>query len=211
MGDLHDSENQKFALLRFAGEIGTKARATRSHFRNRLVTNLRDALSSHGIDSRVEVSHDRLYVPLPADAPQEDSAVAGHPLTRVFGLQSISWVERHPVRDVADVVRIGEAIFRERVRGRRFAVRARRVGSTKIPHLRPHDIDVALGSALLDVSAGVDLGDPEFTARIEVSRDSAAFFAEQQPGPGGLPLGVEGSAVSLISGGFDSAAGTGTK
>ncbi len=64
---------------------------------------------------------------------------------------------------------------------------------------------MALGSALLDVSAGVDLGDPEFTARIEVSRDSAAFFAEQQPGPGGLPLGVEGSAVSLISGGFDSA------
>jgi thiamine biosynthesis protein ThiI len=202
---LGDSVNQKLALLRFSGEVGTKARATRTHFRNRLLSNLRDALSSHGMEGKIEVSHDRLYIPLPEDAPQPEAGESDHPLARVFGLQSISWVERHPVKDVADVVRIGESLFRDRVKGRRFAVRCRRIGSRKVPQLRPHDIDVALGAALLDVSAGVDLDDPEVTVRIEVSRDSAAFFAEQQPGPGGLPLGVEGSAISLISGGFDSA------
>lgn len=201
------SDDQKLALLRFSGEVGTKARATRSHFRNRLVQNLRDALSSHGIDAQIEVSHDRLYVHLPAEAEQPGAGdpSGGHVLTRIFGVQSVSWVERHPVRNVADVVRIGEALFRERVRGKRFAVRARRIGSNKPAELRPHDVNVELGQALLGVAASVDLSDPEITARIEISEGAASFFTDQQAGPGGLPVGVEGSAVSLISGGFDSA------
>jgi thiamine biosynthesis protein ThiI len=169
----------RHALLRLSGEVGTKARATRRQFRDRLAANVRDALAT-----------------LPGAAR----------LTRVFGLQSISWVDRRPISSKEDVLRTAEALFREAVRGRRFAVRARRVGNKPPGAPRSSELNEALGTALRPLSAGVDLSRPEVTLRIELAADATSFFTEQVPAPGGLPLGVEGSAISLISGGFDSAA-----
>ena len=51
----------------------------------------------------------------------------------------------------------------------------------------------------------VDLGAPEATVRVEIHRGAAHLFREKLPGAGGLPLGTEGRAVALVSGGFDSA------
>ena len=201
-----DARPPRLALLRFGGELGTKARATRRQFRRRLLYNLRDALASAGTPAHIEVSHDRLYAHLPelppvgTEAPPRD-----HPLLRVFGIQSVSFVERHPAPDLASVVHTGEALFREHVRGRRFAVRARRVGERSAIRVDPRAVERDLGSALLPVSAGVDLSHPEATVHIELSEDTASYFSERLPGPGGLPLGVEGRAVALVSGGFDSA------
>lgn len=193
----------RLALLRLSGEIGIKARATRLQFRQRLLRNLRDALVSEGLPPRVEVSHDRLYVALPEHASLED-----HPLSRVFGVSSLSLVEREPVTALADVVRVGTALFTEAVRGRHFAVRARRVGQAGPAGVRGGDVERALGAALLPVAAGVDLGHPEVTVHVELTAGGASFFTERARGPGGLPLGVEGRAVSLLSGGFDSAVAT---
>jgi thiamine biosynthesis protein ThiI len=202
-----DERHPRLALLRFSGEFGTKARATRQHFRSRLIHNLKDALAHHGIPPRVEVSHDRVFVALPEDVPglDPDGDWRRHPLARIFGFQSLSIVERRPPSDLAAIVRDGQAIFQERVRGRRFAVRARRVGNrvASVPHSR--DVERDLGSALLHTSAGVDLEDPEVTVRLELGENGTSYFTERIPGPGGLPLGAEGSAVALLSGGFDSA------
>lgn len=41
--------------------------------------------------------------------------------------------------------------------------------------------------------------------RVEVHRGAAHLFHDSTPGAGGLPLGTEGRAVALVSGGFDSA------
>ena len=50
----------------------------------------------------------------------------------------------------------------------------------------------------------VDVHNPELTVHIEV-RDYAAFVhADPEPGAGGLPVGINGRAVSLLSGGIDS-------
>ena len=50
----------------------------------------------------------------------------------------------------------------------------------------------------------VDVHHPELTVHIEV-RDYAAFVhADPEPGAGGLPVGINGRAVSLLSGGIDS-------
>ena len=196
----------RLAVIRFSGEITTKARATRRQFRARLVHNLRDALAGEGPPPRLEISHTRIFVHLPPAGPGIDDpgTQSDHALTRVFGVQSVSFAERHPAPDLASVVRNGEALFRERVRGRRFAVRARRVGDRRAVGMRSMEVARALGAVLLPVSAGVDLTHPEVSAHVELSEGSASFFSERIRGPGGLPLGVEGRAVALMSGGFDS-------
>ena len=77
----------QLVILRFSGEMGTKARATRYQFNRRLLQNLRDALLACGFEPRIEFSRDRIFVELPPDA---DPSV----LTRVFGIQSVSHAPR---------------------------------------------------------------------------------------------------------------------
>ncbi len=196
-------QTPKLALLRLSGEIGIKARPTRMQFRQRLLRNLRDALDSEGLPQTIEASHDRFYVSLPAHTSLED-----HALRRVFGIQSLSLVERHPVTSLEDIVSHGVGLFTEAVRGRHFAVRARRVGRRHGAAVRAGEVERALGTALLPVAAGVELGNPDVTVSLEMTEDATSFFTERAMGPGGLPLGVEGRAVSLLSGGFDSAVST---
>ena len=50
----------------------------------------------------------------------------------------------------------------------------------------------------------VDVHNPRLTVHVEI-RDYAAFvYADAVPGAGGLPVGINGRAVSLLSGGIDS-------
>src|SRR5699024_1043660 len=46
---------------------------------------------------------------------------------------------------------------------------------------------------------------PEVTVHVELRRDDTVLFGNPRPGPGGLPVGTSGKALTLISGGFDSA------
>jgi len=184
-------------LLRFSGDLSTKSRPTWRRMSERLVRNVEDALASEGVAGPVRRTRNRVYV----DAGPEAAPV----LARVFGVQSLSPLERRTPETLDAIVTAGEALFRERVTGRRFAVRARRVGSKPEGALRGSDVERALGAALLPHAAGVDLGAPEVVARVELCEGEACLFGESRPGPGGLPLGVEGRAVALVSGGFDSA------
>jgi len=184
-------------LIRLSGELSTKARPTRRAFVNQLTRNVRDALASEGIEGAVARRHDRIVVE--AADPRAPEVMA-----RVFGVQSLSRAERHPVASLEELVALGVERFCEAVRGRRFAVRARTVGDSDLP-FRGRDVEVALGERLRGGSAGVDLGRPEVTARIELFEGAAYLFADVVPGPGGLPLGTGGRAVALVSGGFDSA------
>jgi thiamine biosynthesis protein ThiI len=185
-------------LIRFSGDISTKGSKTKQRFVRRLEQNLHDALVSSGIGGTIRRDWHRLYL-------EAESPLALDVVPRVFGVQSLSPVERRPWTTLDDVVREGEAFFREDVAGKRFAVRARRGGDVKRIPFNSMDVDRALGTALLPGSAGVDLGRPEFTARLEIQPEGAYFFRRVVPAHGGLPLGVEGRALALVSGGFDSA------
>ena len=50
----------------------------------------------------------------------------------------------------------------------------------------------------------VDVHDPELCVHVEVREKAAYVHAPSQPGAGGLPTGMGGTAVSLLSGGIDS-------
>jgi thiamine biosynthesis protein ThiI len=136
---------------------------------------------------------------------ETDTRAALDPLHRIFGIQSFSPVQRLPYRDLSELVDTGRTVFRDSVRGQRFAVRARRGGDVARIPFGSLDVERELGTALLPFADGVDLSHPQTTASVEVHPDEAFFYSDKFRGRGGLPIGAEGRALSLVSGGFDSA------
>jgi tRNA uracil 4-sulfurtransferase len=186
-------------IVRLSGDFYTKARRTRMRFFRRLQFNAEAALQLHGIPYRLEPTWSRIYVETPEPG-------AAEVLARVFGVQSVSAVERRSWERLEDVVETGVGIFGEAVQGKSFAVRATRRGERERIGFDSIRLESALGRALLDAGAGrVDLTSPEVTTNVELEPGFAHFFFDKVPGSGGLPVGVEGQAIALVSGGFDSA------
>ena len=189
------TEQPTLVLVRLASELALKAPRTRSHFMQRLLRNLRDALNANGSSAKVESEWGRVYVRL--DSPAGIPAIA-----RVFGISSYSVIDATVGATVDDVVNKGVEVFADHVRGKRFAVDAHRAGQHSF---RSNDVEIALGERLNEFAEKVDLTNPEATAYVEVRQDQAYLFRNRENASGGLPLGVEGRALSLISGGYDSA------
>ncbi len=207
-------------LVRLAAEVASKSNRTRRRFQNQLAGNLKDALASTGLQVRIRDRWSRLFVTLSVKSDPEGSAQALHDAdrandpqtvaaadeamlaaTRVFGVSSFSRADAEIGADLDEIVRTGHDLYRDAVRGRRYAIAARRTGRHPFSS---RDIGVELGAALNPYGT-VDLTAPEVTVSVEVRDQRATLFSGRSEGPGGLPLGVQGRAVCLISGGFDSA------
>ena len=190
--------DERMVLLRFGGEITLKAPATRRRFTKRLVKNLKDAIKSAGIEATIERDHDRVYVTAHSSGDLSN-------LARCFGVQSISMVKRREWKSLEDLVELATSLYCDAVRGQRFAVRVRRVGERRDICVRSQEVARAVGAALDKFADRVDLENPDVEVHLEIMPGWVYFFSRRIPGPGGLPGGVEGRAVSLVSGGFDSA------
>lgn len=178
-----------------SGEIYLKSRTVRARFARAVVDHASVALGS---EWRVEEAvRGRLYV-----VGGGDPGEAAQRLSRVFGIASIQEVRELTFPDLENgVARLAEAA-RPLVEGRRFAVRCKRTGNHP---WRSPELERRLGAELLPASAGVDLTAPDVTVRIRVAGDKAYLVTREWPGPGGLPIGVQGKALVLLSGGYDSA------
>ena len=204
-------DERRLLLLRFSGDLTTKADATRRRMTSRLIENLRASIKASGRKARVLRDRNRIFVELEPDeetherAPERptDDEMAVR-LARVFGVQSVSLCHVEDWSCLEDVVRTGREFGEPFVRDRRFAIRARRVGDRNEVPLRSGDIERDLGEALRPIASRVDLSNPEATIFVEVDAESAYYFVASEQGAAGLPLGTEGRAVSLLSGGFDS-------
>ncbi len=185
-------------VVRLSGEVGTKSAGTRKHFTGRLVANIGAALRTAKIEHTVTTHWDRLDV-----ETDDERAVAV--LSRVFGIQKLHYSHAYTWTTLEDVVRIAVELFGDRIAGQRFAVDARRVGNRTRFSFNSQDAKRAVGGALVAAGGKVDLGNPEVTVGLELRPGTAFFFDKEIAGPGGLPTGVEGRALSLMSGGFDSA------
>ncbi|MBC7235588.1 MAG: tRNA 4-thiouridine(8) synthase ThiI [Chloroflexi bacterium] len=190
-------------LLRY-GELALKG-ANRTYFLRRLRRNLRACLRANGLEGEVFAEGQRLYV------RTRDTQAALEPLARVFGLVSLS-----PVSEIlrgADPAAEIDALVSECVRQAReagvrpgisFRVRSRRADKS-FPLISP-EIDRLAGEAIVrELDGDVDLSDrADVTIGVEVRQERIMVYGQVIPAPGGLPLGVEGRAVALISGGIDS-------
>jgi thiamine biosynthesis protein ThiI len=184
----------RIALIRMTGELTTKSRRTRVRFQRRLAGNIKAAFAAAGQRCELRESWSRLLLRVEGGGTFE-------PLSRVFGISSYSVIDGVCEADLGRIVRLGEQLYSDQVRGRTFAIRARRSGEHSF---RSQDVAVELGSALNE-AATVDLDRPDVEIHVEVRSRRAYFFSARFPGAGGLPLGMEGRAISLLSGGFDSA------
>lgn len=181
-------------LIRPTGEIAIKSRQTRGRFQRRLVECIEDALSTVTDDFEIRSQWGRIFV-------EADSRAVLGVLPRVYGITSLSEIEATAQPRLESIVEVGERTYADRVSGGTFAVRARRSGRHAFSS---KDINYDLGTAL-NRYAQVDLSRPDVSVGVELREEGAYFYSETIPGPGGLPLGTEGKALALISGGYDSA------
>ena len=86
---------------------------------------------------------------------------------------------------------------------RTFGVRAKR--ADKNYPKRSAEIEREMGGHVLAQRAWtVDLGDPDVWIRIELVNGRGLVCTHRHEGPGGLPTGVSGRGLALLSGGIDS-------
>jgi thiamine biosynthesis protein ThiI len=182
-------------ILCKVGEASLKGR-NRRMFLEALRRNLKAALQ--GVDARVEGGGSVLVVAVPDEEAAEAAATR---VERVFGFVTASLCrscERDPVR----IAELGaERAAAERARD--FAVRVRR--RDKDFPLTSQQLERVIGTEVQALTAlPVRLRDPDLEVRVEIDRERAYVRTRELSCAGGLPVGVSGRAMTLLSGGIDS-------
>ncbi len=188
-------------IVRYA-EIHLKG-LNRPFFEKALVKNIRVALKGIG-EPVVKRGESRVYVHNVSNADLERTLDA---LSCVFGIHSYSpgvMLEQDfdkAAELMAEMVeQLRKEIDKETVT---FKVEAKRADK-RFP-MKSMDMAAKAGGVILDRVDGlkVELTNPEITAYLEM-RQQAYVFTRMLPGPGGMPVGCNGSATLLLSGGIDS-------
>lgn len=190
--------NEMFLLK--LGETVLKG-GNRFQFENRLKTNVCRRLRPFGAFS-VRLSQSTVFIEPENDACDLDGAWdACH---TVFGIVSLCRC-RPCEKDVDAIFRAVMAYLGDELRAAKtFKVESRR--SDKRFPLNSIQLSQEIGGRIAEAvpTVAVDVHHPEYTVFVEV-RDRAAYVhGPADPGAGGLPTGVGGRALVLLSGGIDS-------
>jgi thiamine biosynthesis protein ThiI len=181
----------------------TLKRGNRARFAAQLMDNLRRATADLPI-GRIADLHGRIALVL-----REESAwpAARERLERVFGIANFSLAKSVALAGAAssDLAPLEQALRRE-LGARRFEsfrVVTRRADK-RFPLTSP-EVSRRIGAAVKDATGvRVDLEAAALTITIEMLPGEALYSLEKVAGPGGLPIGVSGHVVALLSGGIDS-------
>ena len=187
-------------IMGYQGEMSLKG-LNRNQFESAMMKILRYRLKTVG-KFKVYCTQSTFYM-----EPEEedvDMDLAFDRVRTVFGLAALS---RAVVceKDFDTICRTAEEYLGDSLHGiKTFKVEARR--SDKTFPMTSIQLSQYVGGELDEKypNLKVDVHHPELTVYLEV-RDYAAYVhADPEPGAGGLPVGVGGRAVSLLSGGIDS-------
>jgi thiamine biosynthesis protein ThiI len=186
------------------GEIVLKGR-NRQQFERMLQENIRRAVRGLGVGVRVWQREGVIVVRV---SPAEDGEFAAETaadlvaerMSQVMGLARVCRairVAKEPEAAVEAAVQL--------VAGRSgsFAVRARR-RDKRFP-ITSAELAIMIGSRVQEeYGYPVNLRRPDTTVFVEVDQREVFVFTEGRPGQGGLPVGMSGRALVLMSGGIDS-------
>ena len=187
-------------MIKYA-EIGTKGK-NRYMFEDALIRQIRYALSS--VDGEFDVTKEsgRIYVKALGEYDYDDTIEA---LKRVFGIADICPMVQIDDKDYENlkkhVVEYMDQVYPDK--NITFKVESRRAKKT-YPK-KSMEINYDLGEAILYAfpEIRVDVHHPDVLLHVEV-REEIYIYSEIIPGPGGMPIGTNGTAMLLLSGGIDS-------
>lgn len=189
-------------LIKYA-EIGIKGK-NRFMFEDALVKQIKRALKKIDGEFKVLKEEGRIYVKaLDEDFDTEEVYEA---LQHVFGIKEICpmlQVEDKGFDNLCEIVIDYMKKTYGDCEGLTFKVQSRR--ARKNYEKDSNEINADMGAALLDAipNLKVDVHYPKVLLRIEI-RQKINIYSQTVPGPGGMPVGTNGKAMLLLSGGIDS-------
>ena len=184
-------------LLRY-GELALKGK-NKKEFENQLVHNIRQKVKRFP-GAMVTKSPGRIYI----DLNEEQIEPVIQACSEIFGLVGIS----PAIRVEKDWEKIKEAaltlVDEQKDRVQTFKVNAKRADK-KFP-IPSQEMNHRLGGFLLAKlpHLKVNVHHPDFTLFVEVRKDHCYVYGDNLPGLGGLPVGVSGRVLLMLSGGIDS-------
>jgi tRNA uracil 4-sulfurtransferase len=184
-------------LVRY-GELSTKGR-NRNKFVDKLKRSINRVIRNFPT-ATIEADRERMYIIL-GEEKVEDIVKA---LKNIFGIQSFS-----PAVKVEKNVELMKQIALSLVQklyqpGLSFKVSAKRIDKTF--EIGTDEMNREFGAHLLINIPGlkVNVKQPDINLRIEVRTEAAYLYCENILGAGGYPVGSNGKAMLMLSGGIDS-------
>lgn len=189
--------NYSEIMIRY-GELSTKGK-NRRRFIHQLQRNIQEALAVFPALT-FYFDRDRGHIYLNGQDYKEVASA----LQLIFGIQSFapSYKVEKSVPALKEAVQaIMQGIYQE---GMTFKVAARR--SDHNFELDSRELNLVLGDAVFHAIPTVkaQMKSPDITLRVEIREDAAYISHEEIRGAGGLPVGVSGKGMLMLSGGIDS-------
>ncbi len=194
-----NQDTREIFLLKL-GEVVLKG-LNRHTFEDKLVSNVSRRLRRCG-SFNVYLRQSTIYVePRGEDCDMAEALTA---CRQVFGVVNVARAVPCE-KDVDAIFETAAAYLKEEfAAARTFKVESKR--ADKLFRLNSIQISQAVGGLLAEryPNVSVDVHKPDLTVHVEVREKAAYVHAPAAPGAGGLPIGMGGTAVSLLSGGIDS-------
>jgi len=191
--------NNEIFLLKL-GEVVLKG-LNRRAFEDKLMSNVRRRVRNCG-NFQVYVKQSTIYVEPKND--ECDMERAWEACRQVFGIAAVARAVPCEKNVDAIVATAKQYLAGEFAAARTFKVESKR--ADKLFHLNSIQISQSVGGELAEAfpHVRVDVHKPDLTVYVEIREKFAYVHAPSVPGAGGLPIGMGGTAVSLLSGGLDS-------
>lgn len=192
-------EFQSF-LIKYA-EIGTKGK-NRYLFEDALIRQIRNALKKVAGDFKITKEFGRIYVQVQSGYDYEETVEA---LQRVFGIAWICPMLQLQDKEYNNLRQTVVDYLAQVYPDRHFTFKVDSRRADKSYPLTSGQMNRDLGEAVLTAfpETKVDVHNPEVRLRVEV-RKVVNIYSLMIPGPGGMPVGTNGKAMLLLSGGIDS-------
>lgn len=182
------------------GEIGVKGK-NRYIFENKLIKNIKNILKPIG-KFNVYKEYGRIYVDL--DGYDYEEVI--EEVRKVFGIVGVCPAVRAE-KDYNLLKELALKMLEEKIEQgyKSFKVDSRR--GDKDFKLTSQEMSLDIGGYLVSQvkdKIAVDVRNPEVKIHCELRQNHVMVYSDTIPGYGGLPLGTNGRAMSLLSGGIDS-------
>lgn len=183
------------------GEIALKGK-NRGLFEKRLHKNIHEALSDVDYAGSIRRVNGRVIVSIPED--WADVSYRQTVLQRLRDVPGITYFGvGFEVRRSIDEIIEGVITLMKDVPAGSFKVDTRRADKG-FPSTSP-EVNQRVGQAVVDrFGLNVNLSNPDTIVRVEIAYTGVYIFCARYRGIGGLPVGVSGRVVAMISAGFDS-------